>query len=99
MSTVDPNLHMSAVKNIEAEDAPQPSVGTLHGLDWLKERPLLIFLICAVMLHFAIAAIGDAPYGIWHWQSIVIGHISSNYAGIHETSSRDCTGRAGPNRL
>lgn len=30
----------------------------------LKDRPLVIFLICAVMFHFANAAIASAAFGI-----------------------------------
>jgi MFS family permease len=36
MATVVSNLHVSAGQKPEAEDAPQPSVGTLRGLDWLN---------------------------------------------------------------
>jgi MFS family permease len=36
MATVVSNLHVTAGEKPEAEAAPQPSVGTLRGLDWLN---------------------------------------------------------------
>lgn len=36
MAAAVSNLHMSAGEKAEAGGAPQPSVGTLRGLDWLN---------------------------------------------------------------
>src|ERR1700685_1012137 len=70
------NRHMSAGRKPEAEDAPQPSVGSLRGLDWLN------FFLADVQTGVGpFLAIYLAGYG-WNEQRVGIALTVGGIAGI-----------------
>jgi MFS family permease len=76
MATVVSNLHTCAGKKPEAEDAPQPSVGTLRGLDWLN------FLLADVQTGVGpFLAIYLAGYG-WNEERVGLALTVGGIAGI-----------------
>ena len=76
MSTIVSNPHMSAGKKLEAEDAPQPSVGTLRGLDWLN------FFLADVQTGVGpFLAIYLAGYG-WNEERVGVALTVGGIAGI-----------------
>src|ERR1022692_4938860 len=76
MATVVSNLHVSAGQKPEAEVAPQPSVGTRRGLDWLN------FFLADVQTGVGpFLAIYLAGYG-WNEQRVGIALTVGGIAGI-----------------
>jgi MFS family permease len=76
MVTVASNLHTSAGKKPEAEDAPQPSRGTLRGLDWLN------FFLADVQTGVGpFLAIYLAGYG-WNEERVGVALTVGGIAGI-----------------
>src|SRR6202451_3235296 len=70
------NRHMSAGRKPEAEDAPQPSVGTLRGLDWLN------FFVADVQTGVGpFLAIYLAGYG-WNEERVGVALTVGGFAGI-----------------
>src|SRR6202451_6633 len=70
------NRHMSAGRKPEAEDAPQPSVGTLRGLDWLN------FFVADVQTGVGpFLAIYLAGYG-WNEERVGVALTVGGIAGI-----------------